>query len=344
MQESEIQATRERFPLDWTDICGHTEIIRRLRHLCLLRRVPHALLFTGIDGIGKKRTARVFARTLLCAAGGDAPCGVCESCRMMAAGAHPDFFETTPQARGKSAPMIRTEQVREILVEASRHPTAAQRRILLIDAAECMNETAANRLLKTLEEPAKHILFILLTSAYDALLPTIRSRIVRIAFGALHSAEIAAILRTRFGVQEADVIAALSGGSLAAALSLAERGLLQRDDALAFLAALPTMRMEEIWMYAEKIGALSVAERMEWIGFFQMGLRDLLVLLESGAAKELFHIDCRAALMALMPYISRQRLFYLLQETRIWAFRLRANVNPALQAEAFFIRARKQFG
>ena len=97
-------------------------------------------------------------------------------------------------------------------------------------------------------------------------------------------------------------------------------------------------------MYAEKIGALRAEERVEWIGFFQMGLRDLLMLLENGAAKELFHIDRRAALMALMPYISRQRLFYLLRETRIWLRRLRANVNPALQAEAFFIRARKQFG
>lgn len=344
MQASDIQVPQERFPRVWTDICGHAEIIRRLRRLCLLGRVPHALLFTGPDGIGKKRTARVFARTLLCAAGGDAPCGVCASCHMMAAGAHPDFFETAPEARGKAAPMIRTEQVREILVEASRRPAAAKRQILLIDAAECMNETAANRLLKTLEEPAEHVLFILLTSAYDALLPTIRSRMVRIAFGALHPAEIAEMLRAHSFVQEADVTAALSGGSFAAALSLAERGLSQRDDALTFLADLPTMRMEDIWMYAEKIGALRAEERVEWIGFFQMGLRDLLMLLESGAAKELFHIDRRAALMALMPYISRQRLFYLLQETRIWAFRLRANVNPALQAEAFFIRARKQFG
>ena len=152
------------------------------------------------------------------------------------------------------------------------------------------------------------------------------------------------MLRARSFVQEADVTAALSGGSFAAALSLVERGLSQRDDALTFLAALPTMRMEDIWMYAEKIGALRAEERVEWIGFFQMGLRDLLMLLENGAAKELFHIDRRAALMALMPYISRQRLFYLLRETRIWLRRLRANVNPALQAEAFFIRARKQFG
>ena len=66
---------REPFPRDWSDIRGHAEVIARLRHLAADGRLPHALMLTGTEGVGKRRTARVLARTLLCTAGGEAPCG-----------------------------------------------------------------------------------------------------------------------------------------------------------------------------------------------------------------------------------------------------------------------------
>ena len=228
--------TREVFPEGWADIRGHAEIIRRLRALAAAERLPHALLFSGMEGIGKRRTARVLARTLLCEGGGDAPCGHCDTCRTMGAGVHPDYFETAPEARGKSAAMIRTNAVRDILVAASGAPVSAQRRIILIDGADRMNETAANRLLKTLEEPMGEVLFILVTSAYDAILPTIRSRAVRIAFGAVPRTEIAAAL-TECGAAHAAAIAALADGSLGRAYKLAEEGLALRDDALRLLSS-----------------------------------------------------------------------------------------------------------
>ena len=87
---AEEPPAREIFPHGWEDVRGHTEIIRRLRRLVSGGRLPHALVFSGAAGVGKQRTARVLARTLLCAAGGDAPCGHCEACRTMAAGVHPD--------------------------------------------------------------------------------------------------------------------------------------------------------------------------------------------------------------------------------------------------------------
>ena len=335
-------AVREVFPNDWADVRGHTEIIRRLRRMTAADRLPHALLFCGPAGVGKRRTARVLARTLLCASGSDVPCGHCDACRTMAAGVHPDYFEITPEARGKSAAMIRTDAVREILVAASGMPVSAQRRIILIDGAECMNETAANRLLKTLEEPAGEILFILVTCAYDAVLPTIRSRAVRVAFGTLARADIEAALAARGGVSDAWAVAALSGGSIGRAYMLADTGLGRRDDALAFLAALPALRPEEIWTRAEALGALSHEARAAWIGFLQMALRDLLLLLEDGTA-ELFHADRRAALAALLPVMTRPRLFALLRACGTLIRRLGTNANPALQAEAFFIRTRKQF-
>ncbi len=339
---AEEPPAREIFPHGWEDVRGHTEIIRRLRRLVSGGRLPHALVFSGAAGVGKQRTARVLARTLLCAAGGDAPCGHCEACRTMAAGVHPDYFETVPEVRGKSAAMIRTDAVRDILVEASAAPVLAARRVILIDGAECMNDQAANRLLKTLEEPLGEILFILVTSAYDALLPTIRSRAVRVAFGTLPAADIETALAERGMGTDAAVIAALADGSLGRAYDLAAAGLGGRDDALALLTALPTLCAEDIWKHAEAFGALSGEERAARLDFFRMGLRDLLVLTEDGAAP-IFHADRRDRLAALLPQMTRPRLFALLHAESVFSRRLGANVNPSLQAEAFLLRARNQF-
>ena len=335
------ETVREEFPENWADVRGHAAIISRLRALAGAQRLPHALLFCGMEGVGKRRTARVLARTLLCTRGGDAPCGCCDACRTMAAGVHPDYFEVVPEVRGKGAAMIRTEAVRDILIAASGAPVQAQRRIILIDGAETMNETAANRLLKTLEEPSGEVLFILVTHAYDAVLPTIRSRAVRIAFGALPRVEIAAALMER-GVEDAAALAALADGSLGRAYALADEGLALRDEALDLLAQLRTLGIEDLWGRAAEIGARPHAERTAWIGFLQMALRDLLILHEDGAASELYHIDRRAELTALLTQLTRADLFALMEETRQLTRRFAANVNPALQVEAFLLRAREK--
>ena len=257
----------------------------------------------------------------------------------MAAGVHPDYFEVMPEARGKSAAMIRTEAVRDILIAASGAPVSAARRIILIDGADRMNETAANRLLKTMEEPAGEILFILVTSAYDAVLPTIRSRAMRIAFGALSRAEIAAALTER-GSEHAAAIAALADGSLGRAYALAEEGLALRDDALALLMQLMTLSVEDIRARAEALGVRTHEERTAWISYLQMAARDLLILYEDGAATELYHPDRRDDLAALRAQMSRAQLFVLLRETQELTRRFAANVSPALQLEAFFLRVR----
>ena len=336
------EEVHEAFPADWTDIRGHAEIISRLRALAAAKRLPHALLFCGIEGVGKRRTAHVLVRTLLCETAGDAPCGHCGACRTMAAGVHPDYFEVAPEARGKSAAMIRTDAVRDILIAASGAPVSADRRIILIDGADRMNEAAANRLLKTLEEPAGAVLFILITNAYDAILPTIRSRAVRIAFGALPRGEIEAELRA-CGTEHAAAIAALADGSLGRAYALAEEGLSLRDDALDLLTHLPDLGVEDIWARAEALGARSHVERTSWLSYMQMALRDLLILHEDGGSDALCHVDRREELAALLTQMTNADIFALIDGTRQLSRRFAANVNPALQAEAFLLRARKQF-
>ena len=109
---------------------------------------------------------------------------------------------------------------------------------------------------------------------------------------------------------------------------------------LAFLASLSALRVEELWTRAEELGARPYEERSAWLGYLQMALRDLLVLREDAGA-ELYHGDRRADLTSLLPAMPRTRVLALMEEAGTLLRRFGANVNPALQAEAFFLRARQ---
>ena len=145
------------------------------------------------------------------------------------------------------------------------------------------------------------------------------------------------------GTENAETIAALADGSLGRAYALAAEGLALRDEAITLLTRLRTLSIEDIWARAAEIGARTHAERTAWIGFLQMALRDLLILHEDGAASELYHIDRRTELIDLRAKLTRADLFALMEEMRRLTRRFAANVNPALQIEAFLLRARKSF-
>jgi DNA polymerase III subunit delta' len=149
--------------------------------------LPHALLLTGPEGIGKSVFAQALAARLLCEspAAGDA-CGTCPSCRWFASGNHPDFRYVIPEAdveeesgegeKKKASRQIRIDQIRalEDFVYVGGHRNGA--RVVVIEPAEAMNTSAENSLLKILEEPPSSVYFILVSSHWRRLLPTILSR------------------------------------------------------------------------------------------------------------------------------------------------------------------------
>ena len=213
--------------LRWQDILGHERNIERLRTMLREGRLPHALLFSGVAGVGKKKVARLVAAALLCKKA-DAPCGDCPSCRAFLAGTHPDYIEAAPESRGKGARVLRIEAVREIEKKAARKPLLSGRLVVLMDEADAMNEAAANSLLKTLEEPQGEVFFLLVTEKRAALLPTILSRVRDLHFGALPPAVIERHLLAQ-GVEggQAKMLAAAADGSLSHALLLLEEDGLQ---------------------------------------------------------------------------------------------------------------------
>jgi DNA polymerase-3 subunit delta' len=138
-------------------------------------RLGHALLLAGRAGFGKRAFARAFAALLLCEADGAPPvaCGHCRGCELFAAGNHPDFLHIAPLEEGKA---VAVDQIRELGDYFALRPHYRTTKIALIEAADTMNRSAANALLKLLEEPPAGALIMLVADRPSALLPTVRSR------------------------------------------------------------------------------------------------------------------------------------------------------------------------
>jgi DNA polymerase-3 subunit delta' len=185
-------------------------------------RVHHAWLLTGARGLGKRAFADWAALEVL--AGGDP-----ESAggRLLAAGSHPDFrlLEPPEEGRGAATRSIIVDQVRELQDFLTLRPALGEWRVLVIDAADNLNEAAANALLKSLEEPGGSTLFLLVAHAPSLLRPTIRSRCRRLAFRPVEDGAVAAGLRAARPGLDAEAVERLVGlarGSPGEALRLAE--------------------------------------------------------------------------------------------------------------------------
>jgi DNA polymerase-3 subunit delta' len=162
---------------------GHAPVIERLHELITRRRIPHAVLFSGPDGVGKSLAGRWLAAAYLCKEGG---CGKCTDCTRVHKGIHPDLHQVQAE-EGRRDIVIR--QIRELTSAIGTKPFEASGKAALLDEVDRMNEESQNAFLKTLEEPPPQTLIILITAAPENLLPTIRSRCQRFAFTALSQEE-----------------------------------------------------------------------------------------------------------------------------------------------------------
>ncbi len=171
-------------------------------------RLSHAYLFLGPPGSGKHGAAEALAKCVVCPRGGD---GTCDECRRVAHRTHPDVRWLRPE----SASGYLADQVRDVIEDAGLAPVRAVMKIYVFERAELLRGTAANALLKTLEEPPAHTMFILCGRVADAMLPTIVSRCQQVPFRApSQSASLAALMRSCSVTEtEARVALAVAGSS-----------------------------------------------------------------------------------------------------------------------------------
>lgn len=186
-----------------------------LKGFVIRGKTPHAIVLAGMPGVGKRLLAEAFAAALMCQDPGirlkGEACGKCASCRKLFSGMNPDLVVVSPEGQ-----TIRIDRVREIAAELPFAPVTSRCRVIIFEASERLGDEAANALLKSLEEPPAHNVFILLTSNIYGLLPTLRSRCFAVNLQPVPLEQLAKTARElkSLSEEEARLCALLAQGSM----------------------------------------------------------------------------------------------------------------------------------
>ena len=277
-------------PLTFDAVVGQAPVVRTLKNALAQERIAHAYLFAGPRGVGKTTTARLLAMGLNCegrGAAGPVPCAQCEPCREVAAGRALDVLEID----GASNRGI--DEVRTLRENARYAPARGRRKVYIIDEVHMLTEPAFNALLKTLEEPPAHVVFVLATTEARRLPATILSRCQRFDFRPIASAEIGDALRRILEEEKvaADAVepdalrllARAADGSLRDALSLLDTALAYgegRVGARTVEELLGSGGVEAAWSLAGALVRREAAEALQRIADAAASGLDLALLCE----------------------------------------------------------------
>lgn len=211
-------------PKTFAEVIGQQQITNTLTNQVKAGRIVHAYLFCGSRGTGKTSTAKIFARAINCANNNNgSPCGECEVCQALTNNANMDIVEIDAASNN------RVDEIRELREKVKFAPVNGKYKVYIIDEVHMLTDSAYNALLKTLEEPPAHIVFILATTEPQKLPQTILSRCIRFDFGLVPVTELTAHLKNIFDKEnikyeeEAVMVIANAGeGSVRDTLSIAD--------------------------------------------------------------------------------------------------------------------------
>lgn len=326
----------------FNEIIGHefqkNIVVRAARE----KIASHSYLFSGPDGIGKKLIAIEFAKLLNCngeITDGGEGCD-CVSCRKIEKGIHPDVI----LVEFTGVKNIKVDQIREEVEEKLfLRPFEGRFKVVIVDESERMNNSAQNAFLKTLEEPPRDSVIILVTSRPNSLLPTIRSRCQLLSFNPLPEELIVEILKERGELSSEEVLlsAKLSGGSPGKAFELDKEIIEWRKDLISTLDGMSRYSASDILTLAESISSGSSSEDTEKLElafrFIYLWLRDL-VMIKIGS-DNIINTDLSEAIgktaekWDIDDLLDRQRYV-----EKTWYDIFRANANTKLALENLFIK------
>ena len=346
-------------PQIFEDVVGQEHIERTIKNAIAQDKVSHAYLFTGPRGTGKTTTARLLAKALLCENGPTAePDGTCDDCEMIAAGEHPDVYELDAASR------TGVENVREeIIGRVQFAPTRGRYKVYIIDEVHMLSTAAFNALLKTLEEPPSHVVFILATTDPQKVPETIHSRCQRFDFrristeamvsrlGAICTAE-----DVEFEGEALELIAHRAEGGMRNALTSLEQliafgdGAVTMEVAERMLGAVDSTDLADI---VRAVGARDAAACFKWVAeYVETGadmaqfvgnlaehVRNMYVMAVAGADVVLdVSESTRRELAEELPLFGPDRLARLLEVLGDVASDLKTSTNPRLTFEIALTR------
>lgn len=211
-------------PQTFDEVVGQKHIIQTLKNAIVQDRIAHAYLFCGPRGTGKTSIAKIFAKMLNCEDKEHAPCGECLNCQMVQNGSHPDIIEIDAASNNG------VDEVRDLIDRVKYAPMQGTYKIYIIDEVHMMTTGAFNALLKTIEEPPAHVVFILATTEPNKVIPTIISRCQRFDFNKVSLQDLITRLQIVCRSEKIDIdeeavylIAQLSDGGMRDALSILDQ-------------------------------------------------------------------------------------------------------------------------
>ena len=323
--------------MSYKDICGHEKQISVLQTAVAKDRIPHAYLFYGMEGIGKRTVAEVFAKALNCKNGRDSldACDACASCLKIDRGNYPDVI--TIKAEGQ---FIRVKEIRELQEQMKFRPFEGGKRIFIILDADKMNIVSANALLKTLEEPSASNILILITSRPHLLPVTILSRCQHLRFNPLRQETIASYIQKKLSMdhRSAYLISLSSSGSIGKALAL-------KDDSYLIMREVIFDIMSKI-KAKDPLRLLSVAndfgqerqEIMERLSILMMGYRDVLVYKETGETDRVINQDHMDIIKSFAESISGQDILNSIKAVERAFHAINQNANKQLTLETMMFK------
>ncbi|MCX7634819.1 MAG: DNA polymerase III subunit delta' [Syntrophales bacterium] len=317
--------------MSYRAIHGHARNIAFLQGAIVQDRVAHAYLFAGMEGIGKGTVATAFAKALMCPNGedGDA-CGVCPTCAKIDRGNHPDVITIVPEG-----PFIKIQAIRDLIDLMAFPPFEGNRRVIIMDEADRLNVQAANALLKTLEEPSRAHVLILVTARMRQLPATILSRCQRLFFSPLSRQEIAAYLVAHLGVAEGEalLLAGGSGGSIKRAIELKKGDYLGRRETILSLLQAEAARPLKLLALANYLGG-EKDHLIEALEILKSCFRDAIVYRELQNGKALVFGDREATIRKISDGLTSEALLANVRFLDGAIRSLERNANKTLTLEA----------
>jgi DNA polymerase-3 subunit delta' len=299
--------------MPFKDIPGNRRVKDLIRMALAKNRLPNSLLFSGPEGVGKRRTAVTLAQALNCLRLTDDACGACDPCRAIRdaaddpdkAGKFPDVMEIS-LAEGRKE--IGIGQIQELKQTAYLRPMAGRGRVFIVEDAELMSGDAANSILKVLEEPPPFTHIILVTAHPEQILPTIVSRCRVLNFLPVTVDETEqALLDKGIPADRARPLALLARGNLELALALDWDEVQARrrkawDEFLSLVAGRDVSSLFRLWAYAPKKAVAD--ELVRTMELFASFFRDVLCLAEGGGAEGLLNPDAADRIAEASRFLS----------------------------------------
>ncbi len=348
-------------PQKFSELVDQEYIKTALRNQIRTGSFSHAYLFAGPKGTGKTTTARILAAAINCLDLKDGePCGVCTMCSANLVGNMVDLIEIDAASNGK------VDDSRELVNKINLAPSMGKYKVYILDEAHMLTKEASNALLKTLEEPPAHVVFVLATTQPESLLPTIVSRCLRFDFKPLSNSEVAQYLGEVSKEEKIDVtpdalqlIAELSRGGMRDALSLLDQvsfmdGQITRErlaESLGFAALEEVLHLTELVTTGQGSEALTLIENLYRHGY-DMGkftvqwmsvLRSVLFTSLGGETGIAMTPEQKARVESLVPTLSKELLLPIIEDLITTHAQMRTSAMTVLPLEVMIVRTANKF-